>query len=386
MAEESKMAEASANPSPIVGMPGVPVAPKVAEKKNVFSEMFAASKKAPVVVKKENPFETTHKSKPGTILLKVSLGIFAVVAGFLFTQLSSGFTLFGTNTAQRNETAKAQVTGLQAEIQVEKHLGSVLLLEKYSKLGDEYFYDLKQSTSQYVSENKKSEYKTKVATIKPQMKEIFVSLKSNLGDVLTDEQKALSVQKVDESISSLKSKEGQADAQSILSDVQDLESTRKLLLDDAFKSTITSTDSEKTSDADYQKILTAYNAINQSVSSLIASIDTARISWSTYLTGAEAILKDIDPLFNTEFKGNLTLQSLGFKSSDSTITISGKTDTADTKNFTLISNLIDAFNISPLFKDGQQRSFSKNESSDESGATNYDSSFQVTITLETDPT
>lgn len=382
MAEELKTAQTSPQPSLTAGFPGIPPMAKPVEKKNIFSEMFAAKKPA-IVVKKDNPLEAVKKPKPGTIALKVSLGIFAIVAGFFFTQTSTSFTLLGTNSAQKNALAKVQVTSLQAEITMEKHLNAVLLLEQYSKLGDEYFYDLKQSTSQYVSENKKTEYKKKVNEIQPQMMEILVALKTDLGDTITDEQKQLTVQKITDAIDALKAKTGQADEQSILSDIQDLESTRKILLDDAFKGVINSTDAVKASNDDLEKILTAYNTINQSVSALIASIEAQRISWSTYLTGAEAITKDIDPLFNTEFKGNLTVQSLDFNSENSTMSVTGETETADTKNFTLISDLVDAFNASSIFKDAQQRSFSKNESGDEEAA-NYSASFQLTISLETE--
>ena len=176
-----------------------------------------------------------------------------IIAGFFFTQLSTSFTILGTNTAQKNALAKVQVTNLQAEITMEKHLNAVLLLEKYSKFGDEYFYYLKQSTSEYVSENKKTEYKTKVDSIKPQMKEIVTALKTDLGDVITEEQRQLTVQKITEAIDLLKAKTGQADEQAILSDIQDLESTRKILIDDAFKSTVNSTDSEKATNDDLEK-------------------------------------------------------------------------------------------------------------------------------------
>ena len=53
------------------------------------------------------------------------------------------------------------------------------------------------------------------------------------------------------------------------------------------------------------------------------------------------------------------------------------------KTFTLISDLVDAFNASKIFKDAQQRSFSKNESGDDEAA-NYSASFQLTISLETE--
>ena len=383
MAEELKMAQASPQPASTTGVPGIPMAAKVVEKKNIFSEMFAAKKAPVVIVKKDNPLEAPKKAKPGTIVLKVSLGIFVIIAGFFFTQLSTSFTILGTNTAQKNALAKVQVTNLQAEITMEKHLNAVLLLEKYSKFGDEYFYYLKQSTSEYVSENKKTEYKTKVDSIKPQMKEIVAALQTDLGDVITEEQRQLTVQKITEAIDLLKAKTGQADEQSILSDIQDLESTRKILVDDSFKSIINSTDSEKATNDDLEKILTAYNTINQSVASLISSIESKRISWSTYLVGAEEIAKDIDPLFNTEFKGNMTIQSLDFSSDASTMSVTGETETADTKNFTLISDLVDAFNASKIFKDAEQRSFSKNESGDEEAA-NYSASFQLTISLETE--
>lgn len=366
MAEENKMAAASEKPS-------VPVMPKTVQP--VFSSI-APSSPAAVVVK---------KSKIGTSVMEASFGVLIVVAGFFFMQNSESFTLLGANAAQKNVLAAQEVGGIDAEIKVEKYLNAVYRLEQFVKVAGEYIYDLKQSQSEYVSENKKAEYKSASVKLKRELNILTAGLKEQFATPLDETQKTEALKKINEEIESLKKKSGQVDDQALLGDIQDLESARKILINDDFKMTVNAIDDENPTEESLQKVLTAYAKINRSVTSLIGGIRQSRISWSTYLAEIEAVTKKIDPLFGTEFEGNLTLETLSFDKEGLTIAITGKTNTADTKNFTLVANLVDAYEASPLFKNAQERNFSKNESSDDEGI-NYDSTFQVEMTLEIDPT
>lgn len=381
------MAEASVKPSvaPVQSAPSVPLMPKTVqpvveaapEKKNVFSSMFSAKKEAPLASEK--------KSKVGTSVLKASFAVLILTAGFFYSQNSKSFTLFGANAAQKNVLAAAEVKSIDAGINVEKYLNAVYQLEKFSGTADEYFYNLEQSQSAYVSENKKIEYKVSVLKLKPELDALVASIKEKFATPMDEEQKTQTVMQINEEIDALKKKSGQVDDQALLSDIQDLESARKILASEAFRAAVNAADAENTGDENLQKLLTEYNKINRSVTALIANIRQSRLLWSEYLAEIEAVTKKIDPLFGTEFDLNLSLESVGFNKEDLKVEVTGKANTADTKNFTLVANLIDAYEASPLFKNVVDRNFSKTASSDDEGA-NYDSSFQIEMTLETDPT
>ena len=60
------------------------------------------------------------------------------------------------------------------------------------------------------------------------------------------------------------------------------------------------------------------------------------------------------------------------------VVLSGQTKTIDAKNFSLITELIDAFEESPYFKNVEMRSFSK--SGDE--ITGFTASFNLNLTIE----
>lgn len=396
------MAEGSAKVPQISSVPSIP---KDAPKKNIFSELFSGTKEAkPEQVKAigavtqqpsvhataktpahNNPLSLTgtppKKSKPGTLMLKVSLLVLILTGGFFFSQNSTKFTFLGQNPAIKNQVAKEQSENLQIELLVEKHLSAVMQLEEFSNFGDEYFYDLEQSRSSYVSENKKTEFKSSLVKLKPVLNQILANLQNILEPGLYMEVMNKVGEKIDAEIAALKANGG--DEQAVLADVQDLESARKLLRNTDFKNKILSLNAEAPTDEDYQSLLTAYNEINRSVTALIAEIKSGRTMWSEYWKEVEAVTKKIDPLFGTDFTGNLAVNSLAFSGQDSSISISGSTDTEDTKNFTLISNLLDAYESSTYFKDAVQRSFSKNASTDEeNGSSSYSSSFEIKMTLE----
>lgn len=338
------------------------------------------------------------KSKPGAIMLKVSFAVLILVGGFFFTQNSSRFKLLGANAAIKVDQAYEQVDTLNAEIIVQKHLNTVMLLEKFSEAADQYLYYSGEVESTYTSENKKTEYEAEVEKLEPELLEILNEIKENIGTPLTDEEKNAGVAEADAQIAELKSKEGQVDEQSLLNDVQDMETTRKLILNTDFKQLFTSLNFENDKDggenlssASVEYIFDEYSQVNKSVVSLISAIKNARTKWSQYIDEVESVTKTVDPLFNTEFESNLSIDTVSFASADSSVGVSGSTDTDDSKNFTLVANFVDALEESSLFTDASERSYSKNssgssESAEEESEETFSSSFQIDMTLESNET
>lgn len=176
--------QTSAPAKPVMPGPSLPKASSDTlseESKNVFTELFGSegAQKTPGVMnavvqqtekKNLSYFNkprteelsikkfTTHKANPGATLLKASILVLFLTGAVFSTQTSSRFSIFGVNPALQVETKQAQVQDLTAEVRVQKYLASVLLLDQFSSLADEYLYNLAQAESAYTSSNKQDEH------------------------------------------------------------------------------------------------------------------------------------------------------------------------------------------------------------------------------------
>ncbi|MBU0981459.1 hypothetical protein KKC94_02085 [Patescibacteria group bacterium] len=402
MAEEPKMPLETKQPQPAAAP--APKAQEAQNDKNVFTELFGEDqslKKSDVmdnVMKQEatksksffskKPKEKTLKltpkktvkSNPGRAILQISILFFVLIFGFFYSQNSQKFGLFGLNPAQRKTLAEEQVVQLDSDIIAEKALISVLLLDKYSTVADQYFFSLEQSESQYVSSNKKVAYEEDLKTLRPEMESILTELQDYLAENFDPDQKAAAMDSLRSRSEELRAKSGEVDEVTLLQDVQDLDTAGIILGLDAFRTYITSLDLTEATDDEFKTVLEKYSAeVDQSVISLINSIRDSRIVWSKVFDEFENITKKVDPLFNTEFESNLQVADVNFNTTGFSAVVSGSAITDDTKNFTLISNYVDELNNSDLFENADDRSYAKNLLED-----NYQSNFRIgfNITLE----
>lgn len=408
MTEEIKNAEGSQNVAP----EAKPVQPETVAQKsetNVFTELFGGDKVAetpnlmqgvikqeesksksflgrkPEITEKKTVNFTVKRSKPGSLVLKIA--VFALIAcgGWFFSQNAQSFTLLGENLAIKHANAELSVKEVNAELAIQKHLEAFLLLLEYNDLTDQYFYNLNQSKSSYVSQNKKTEAELKVVALKAEVLENLKKIKSDVATALTEEEKSLAIIKLDEDIAALHAQSGNADQQSLLRDVSDLESTKKLILNAEFVGFLQGLELEKIKDEDLQKIMDYVNQLNQSPLALINTIKAKKTIWSAIIEQLEGVTKSVDPLFGTEFAGSLSFSDIQLDSKAKTISVTGDTNTDDTKNFTLVSNLIDAYEASSLFKNAEERNFSKSGGSsatETEEAQKYQSSFRISLELE----
>lgn len=380
-------------------------APQSEAEKNVFTELFGNDKsqktnsnvmgtvvsqqdkkstsffgKKPSLKEVKKPGKKSFsikKSSSGKLVLQVSILLLVLVGGFFYTQNNANFSLFGVNPAAREAVAQEQVTQLEAEIQVQHHLASILMLDQYSNLADEYFYNLDQAEASTTSQNKKTEYRTAAAEIKPQMITLLESVQSHLSDELSPDALNAAKTVVDELVAELGTKKGEVNEQTLLQDIQDLQSTKRLMQSKAFKNEIARLNLDDVSDEAMRSVFEEYGEVNTSVSALISRIKNDRMDWSVYIEAIEDLTKEVDPLFGTEFASNIQLKDVRFNA-EGTISVSGSSLTEDTKNFTLVSNLIDAYEASELFENVEERSYSKSSSNEEA----YTGNFRISMTLE----
>lgn len=326
-----------------------------------------------------------HPKKPGATFFKASLLILVVtVFGFL-TQNSTRLSLLGVNPALRVEQAQNQVAKLTAEVRVQNHLAATLLLDQFSKLADEYFYKTAQAESDYSSENKRADFEQDAQSLRPELLSLLAEVQAYLNEDIPNEEMQEAKTVIEELVSALQEKRGTVDEQTLLQDIQDLETAKTLMQSQSFKSMVGSLNSESGSlnsesatDEELKAVSELFGAINESVSALISQIMAQRKDWSSILEELENLTKSVDPLFNTEFPGNLELNELRF-SADGSLTVSGETITDDSKNFTLVSNLIDTYETSELFQNVRERNFNK---AGENAENSFTGNFTITMELE----
>jgi hypothetical protein len=314
--------------------------------------------------------------KSGRSVLQVSILFILLSASFFYSQNALGFEWFGANIAQRADLAEVQADQLQADVNVRNHLTAVLLLDHFTQASDEYYYALGQLKSRYTSQNKKDEFEKNSVTLRIDMQSSITQLQGVLTGNLDANASLTAKEVIDDSIRELEGKSGEVDEETLNQEIRDLETARLLIQSKALQDAIRAFEPEEAKDSQFEDILEQYNAINENKGAMISKIQKERLVWSSYFTEAEAVIKSVDPLFNTEFEGNLSIRSISFSAQGSLI-ISGDTVTDDSKNFTLISNLIDAFEASPSFMDVDERSFSKSE-----GSESYSGSFQISMTTD----
>ncbi len=379
-------------------------APSTDPSKNVFTELFGKDnsvptaslmntvigqkekqtvsflgKKAPTEALSLKSLTQTHQSHPGTAFLSASfLILLLVVFGFL-TQTSSRFSVLGTNPAARVQWLTEQSLALKSEVRVQHALSATLLLNQFSSLADEYLYAQSQVDSTYTSQNKKADFAKQVTALKPQITDLLGTLQTHFSESIPTEEIPNAVAVADDLIAQLNAKSGQVDDSQLRQELQDLATSKNLLQNHDFQNFILSLDLTAVTDEQLTQVLTDFSSLNASLTAVIHSIESSRNEWSTALEELERLTKKVDPLFGTEFSGNLTLTSVIFDS-NGTVTVSGDTSTNDTRNFTLVSNLVDEYENSDLFTQVEERTYQKSAQDK-----NYVGSFRITMQLESYP-
>ncbi|MEK7146480.1 MAG: hypothetical protein AAB802_04880, partial [Patescibacteria group bacterium] len=328
-----------------------PSASRPEESQNVFTELFGedkAMKAGKVMDAVTSKSEETKKSffsfkkssgtpklskaaplsskanRSGRAFMQLSLLFLVIVLGASYSQNAASFTLFGNNPTQKEKLAETQVLNLETEIIVQKHLSSVLLLDQFSGQADEYFYALEQVDSEFTSSNTKESLEKDLDKLQPEMIEILTEVQGNLSTNLTPEQQSAATQEIAAQIEELKAKTGEVSEESLLDDIQDLESAQRLMDAGSFISTIQALSPEEITDEEIETVWTDFNnEINQSVTALINSVKASRVTWSAVFTEFERVAKVVDPLFDTEFQGNLALGDLQFIKAELTGNVSG---------------------------------------------------------------
>jgi hypothetical protein len=127
-----------------------------------------------------------------------------------------------------------------------------------------------------------------------------------------------------------------------------------------------------------EKVLfeTSNNAIAK-----VALVELSRTRWTEIFNELQSIIEQFDPAFNVFLNNNdyiVSLSNYTLNSTQGTISISGEVRTEDSRTFTLIADLMDSLEESPLFSNLSYRTFSKSfQENGESYRSNLNLSFNL---------
>ncbi|PKL36629.1 hypothetical protein CVV38_01865 [Candidatus Peregrinibacteria bacterium HGW-Peregrinibacteria-1] len=157
----------------------------------------------------------------------------------------------------------------------------------------------------------------------------------------------------------------------------------RLVENNSLKNLIIKTDFDALNDLELMSFLNEVNDTVTNSLSTMQKIKEERIRLSDIIKEIELRTISVDNFYSSgEFDkyGGVRWTSYDFDSVGRKISIVGETKILDTKLFSFIADLVISLNSSPLFKDGEIRSFSK--SGDLS--TGYSSSVRLVLSLEED--
>ncbi|KKT74062.1 MAG: hypothetical protein UW70_C0068G0015 [Candidatus Peregrinibacteria bacterium GW2011_GWA2_44_7] len=326
----------------------------------------------------------------GSLLFKFGLIALVSTYGFFFTQLSLGFTWLGQNPIQRLSVFQESFKQEQTDINFYNSLIAKFALDDFSLQADSYLFKYAEYESEYTSENSRAQLKKELDQLQSEIQISLTTIKEKLIHPLYP--KALAFKEdttklENEYLAALKSKIAedqkklttQKDSESQFQS-HNLNSILALLNAKEFQQNIKSLDlSQELDFKTIETLFTMATGISKNEFTTVLTIKGSRVHWSTVLQELEELTQKVDPLYGSGIKGNIFYTNLTFNSSDQTIALKGTTQTEDTLNFSLISDLMDALEQSTLFANVSDRSFSKNSEQGDS----FTSSFSIELQLQT---
>ena len=335
------------------------------------------------------------------VLLKMlfSILVIAGVCVFLFftSQLTTkldGVTANFDITNVSNDLAKNNdlILENQTEINLYRFLKIKGYFDEFSYNGDFYLQYYKILNSQTSSEAEKAIAKQEMILLEENLRTSFKEIReeyanpiiSNLIAKEYDEtvstesifEEAL-INKLNDSAMAIKNNN---DPQAIR-DYTNYIDTRSLVANNTLKSLVISTDFDSLNNEEIYQLVQNINSLIVNDLSTMQEVKEQRIKWSDIIDEIELRTKEIDNYYTQDYYddlGGVRYTNYDFDKEAKTISIVGETKRIDTKNFTVIANLIDELNESDFFENGEMKSFSKSGSVEEG----YTANLKLTLDLQ----
>lgn len=317
------------------------------EKKSILGAMPTMPKFGQV--NQINKAEYERELKIAKWSLGGAIGLAILAFAFFYIQLHPTLTIFGPNVTQRHEEIQRQTSNAQADVMVTRALTARILLDEVSVEMDNYF----AASSAGKAKTKIQELLAQARTLMPDG--IDDDVEESMLDILRAKQQAV---------------HGAAEenASGAGAEAQSIQNTIKLVQNNPLKNLIKNFDPQNPEpEIPFDDILRQLRELDQNELSIIAGLQEKRIKWREVIEEIEKITKEVDHVFDEglfEQIGGIAYSGYSFDAASGRISVTGRTKTMDSRTFTLIANLIDAFEKSQKFKNVDKRSFSKGKDDD----------------------
>lgn len=335
--------------------------------------------------------------------LSFARGMFALVLfvsvsllGYLFIELNRNFELLspylGRNTTQTLEDLNNKVIGTQTKINDYRYRIAKINLDDFSYLSDDYLqqYAIYNSGADSVvvtsAERKMIDLQAKLAKDFEKIKEKMVAkawVNYGKADFSDEQYEAEFLATLKDHLNSrkeaeLKNNQKAADVDKIIAET---DQTANLIGNNKLIASLQSNDFSNLSYKDVKSVIDEMNSANNNALSYIYKVKKNRMLWSKVLHEIDLVSEKTDIYYKTGFfeqAGGIQYNNYQFDANSGRIVVTGEAKSDDGSNFTLLANLIDEFEKSPLFKDIAMRSFSKSGDSEDG----YSSTVKLDFSLQ----
>jgi hypothetical protein len=325
------------------------------------------------------------------LLLTASVGSFFFFTSQLGSFFDSALDKFGLeNLSADVSTSNAEIIKLQTDLNVNRYLQGKAYLDNFSYIADSYMSNFEIAHSQTASEIDKNLAVEEVVRLRDDLK-FYLGLASEKLDHKTyvdlvnieaynqKELKEMFDSELRTDLKSMASAVASSDSSSEKSDYKNYLQTLNLIGNDKLGKLIISTDFDAMDDGEVYEFAGEINSLIVNDLSIIQAIKAQRIKWSDMMNEIELRTITVDNHYSDDFYnelGGIRYTSYDFDTANRKITIVGETKRFDTRNFTMIADLIDELNRSGILDNGEMRSFSKSGS--------LDSGYTATLKLALD--
>jgi len=299
-----------------------------------------------------------------------------------------------TNVIQELSDTNREIISRQTDLNFYKYLQVQAFLTNFTYYGDSYVKYSNIANSLTASSIDKQEAIKKMAYYRPLLEEFFIKAKEQFAkpmtvDLVGDEYTDVNVENAkfkEELIAKLKSKASELSkgtSDDSKTSYKNYLQTIALVQNDKLRVLITATDIKAMDDDKLITLIKQFNSLLINDLTIIQKIKLNRIRWSDVIKEIETRTIAVDKYYNNnsyDTYGGIRYTNYDFDSKTKKITISGDTKRFDTTNFTVIANLIDELNRSPIFEDTEMRSFSKSGSIEDG----FTAMLRLSMTLDTE--
>jgi hypothetical protein len=315
-----------------------------------------------------------------SLLLIASIGSFLFFTSQLGSFFDSALDKFGLeNLSADVSTSNAEIIKLQTNLNVHRYLQAKSYLDNFSYIADSYMSNFEIASSQTSSTAEKNLASEEVEKLRGDLK-FYLGLAAekldykpyadivNENDYDQTQTQAMFETELRADLKSMAAALANNEDEDAKTDYKNYIQTLNLVGNTSLRNLVMLTDFDALEDGELYEFAKDLNSLVVNDLSIIQAIKSQRIKWSDMMNEIELRTITVDNHYSDDFYeelGGIRYTSYDFDTANRQITIVGETKRFDTRNFTMIADLIDELNRSRIFTNGEMRSFSKSGSLDD---------------------